>query len=149
MADVSICLWGWTPSLPHAQSVTLLTYSHTPPLCLPSGSWHSGVISSSQLLWWRTTDWTSSCWGLQQQCCFIICGREHQETGVRMKHMAFGVFGCFPYVLIMTHPPNLSHQSLIGLLKQKQRLNDCKHLVFILSFSTNTEKCHRQEPIYI
>lgn len=40
--------------------------SHTPPLCLPSSSWHSGVISSSQLLLWRTTDWTSSCRGLQQ-----------------------------------------------------------------------------------
>lgn len=66
VTDRSICLLGWTSSLPHAQSVTLLTYSHTPPLRLPSSSWLGGVISSSQLLLWCTTDWTSSCCGPQQ-----------------------------------------------------------------------------------
>lgn len=58
--------FGLNTTLPHAQSVTLLTYTVTPPLRLPSGSWQSGVISSSQLLLWRTIGWTGSCWGLCQ-----------------------------------------------------------------------------------
>lgn len=55
-------LWVKHRHRPHGRSVTLLTYRVTtlwPCLAgLPRSSWLAGVISSSQLLALRTTDWT-------------------------------------------------------------------------------------------
>lgn len=71
--------------------------SHTPPLCLPSSSWHSGVISSSQLLLWRTTDWTSSCWGLQQH--LLLYHLQIRASGNRGQDKTYGFSSVFGFPL--------------------------------------------------
>lgn len=138
MTDVSICLWGWTPSLSHAQSVTLLTYSHTPPLCLPSGSWHSGVISNSQLLQWLTTDWTSSCWGLQQQPLLLYHLRQ-RASGSWGEDETYG-FWCvwvFPYtfwlwLILQTYLSSLS-LACLNIETETKRLQTFSFRPFFLN----------------
>lgn len=76
--------------------------SHTPPLRLPSSSWLAGVISSSQLLVWWTTDWTSSCRELQERrLLYRLHLRASGEWAGDKKIHGFSSVSAFPHVIII------------------------------------------------
>lgn len=144
LLQCSMRSWDWVmrPFVFWAQSVTLLTYRATPPLRLPCGSWRSGVTSSAQLLPWRTSGWTSSCWGLHQH--FLLYHLHIRASGNPGEDETYGFSTVLAFAHTTTTTTTTEDKYCLWFIfqnlqrfqwptsTQKWRLNGCKCLIFTL-----------------